>query len=313
LRIAFLGTPPPAVPPLRALVAAPDVDVTVVITNPDRPRGRSGRPVPPPVKEAAGELGIEVWQPHRPAEVTDELASLDLDAAAVVAYGSILPPRVLDTTRHGFVNLHFSLLPRWRGAAPVQHALRAGDTRTGLTTFVLDEGMDTGPVLDRLEVEVGTGETAGELEERLAELGADLLVRSVRRLVDGARPTPQPEDGVTLAPKVDREDVAIDWTAPAADVVALVRSANPRPGAHTTHRGDDLKVWRSREAAPDEVARPLDPGAVVATAVDGPIVAAGEGAAVLTEVQPAGRRRMDGASFVNGYRIAVGERLGGTT
>lgn len=313
MRIAFLGTPPPAVPALRALDDDPGIEVVVVITNPDRPRGRSGDPVPPPVKVAAEELGIDVWQPGRPSEVTNDLADLDLDVAAVVAYGSILRPAFLETTRNGFVNLHFSLLPRWRGAAPVQHALRAGDRKTGVTTFVLDEGMDTGPLLDVAEVEIDPEETAGELTERLADLGAGVLVASLHRLVGGAEPAPQPDEGVTLASKIDRDDVAIDWAAPPRSVVDLVRSANPRPGAHTTYEGEALKVWRARVAGKDldDRAGAGEPGEVIDVIGDeGPVVAVGGGAVVLTEVQPAGKRRIDGASFVNGYRVEPGTRLG---
>lgn len=311
MRIAFLGTPPPAVPSLRALHRDPDIEIAVVITNPDRPRGRSREPVPPPVKQAAQELGLEVWQPTRPSEVTDDLAALGLDVAAVVAYGSILRPAFLEATRCGFVNLHFSLLPRWRGAAPVQHALRAGDETTGVTTFVLDEGMDTGPLLDTAEVRIDPGESAGELEARLAELGAELLVRSLHRLVGGETSHPQPDEGVTYAPKIDRDDVAIDWSGSAREIADLVRSADPRPGAHTTYEGETLKVWRARPAdEPADASTPAAPGEVVALADAGPIVATGDGAVVLTEVQPAGKRRMDAASFVNGYRVEPGLRLG---
>lgn len=309
MRIVFLGTPEVAVPSLRALDAAHDVEVAAVITNPDRPRGRSRQPRPPPVKVAAEELGLTVWQPQRPSEIVDGLAALDLHAGAVVAYGAILRPEVLASAGHGLVNLHFSLLPRWRGAAPVQHAIRAGDEVTGLTTFVLDEGMDTGPILEQREVTIGPGETAGELLQRLAELGAPQLVRSVRRLVAGDEPRPQPEEGVTLAPKVERDDVAIDWSEPARDVVNLVRSANPSPGAHTRFRGEPLKVWRAHPTG--ETGTRGDPGTVVETGRDGPVVRAGDHPIVLTEVQPAGRASMDGASFANGYQPEPGERLGG--
>lgn len=305
MRIAFLGTPAIAVPSLRTLHDADDIEIVAVVTNPDRPRGRSGTPVPPPVKDAALERGLTVLQPERPAEIVDDLHAADLDAAAVVAYGALLPPSVLETGGLGFVNLHFSLLPRWRGAAPVQHAIRSGDQTTGVTTFVLDEGMDTGPVLDRVEVDIGPDETAGELLERLAILGADVLVDSLRALVAGATPTPQPDEGATLAPRIATGDVRIDWTAHATAVANLVRSANPRPGAHTTFRGDRLKVWR---------ARPTDgggePGTVTGSEDDGPVVATGDGAVVLTELQPAGKPAMAGVDFVNGYQPDVGERLG---
>jgi methionyl-tRNA formyltransferase len=341
VRIAFLGTPDVAVPALAALLAADDVEVAVVLTNPDRPKGRSRHPVAPPVKQAAQAAGVEVWQPTKPAEVRDDLAALELDACAVVAYGALLPARVLEVGGRGFVNLHFSLLPRWRGAAPVQHALRAGDTVTGVTTFVLDEGMDTGPILRQAEVDVDPEESAGALLARLAELGAPLLVDSLRDLVGGATPTPQPTEGATLAPKIRPEDVALDLGASAREVSDLVRSADPAPGAHTTLRGERLKVFR---AVPVE--RPADvaagtaadaggtaasapagsdgpaaaagaasdaevvPGTVLAADRHGVVVACGEGAVRLDVVQPAGKARMDGVAFANGARLEVGERLG---
>ncbi len=307
MRIAFFGTPEVAVPALHACVAAPDVEVVAVVTNPDRPRGRSSRPVPPPVKEAALGHGLTVLQPVKPVEVVDQLRALDLDAVAIVAYGSLLPRTVLEAGGRGFVNLHFSLLPRWRGAAPVQHAIRAGDEVTGVTTFVLDEGMDTGPVISRVEVPIGPAETAGSLLDRLAAIGGPVLVDSVRALVEGTDLVPQDPEGATLAPKVTPDDVGIDWTAPARTVVDLIRSANPAPGAHTTFRGDRLKVWFASPAtdAPDGA-----PGEVVASGKDGVVVATGDGAVRLDEVQPAGKARMDGAAFANGYQPDVGSRLG---
>jgi methionyl-tRNA formyltransferase len=307
VRIAFLGTPDVAVPTLQALLAADDVEVVAVLTNPDRPRGRSKQPVAPPVKEAALAAGVDVWQPARPREVLDDLRGLDVDACAVVAYGALLPPDVLAVGGHGFVNLHFSLLPRWRGAAPVQHAIRAGDAVTGVTTFVLDEGMDTGPVLASLEEPIRSDDTAGSLLQRLAALGAPVLVDSLRALVDGATPTPQPTDGATLAPKITPSDVALDLDAAAVEVDRLVRSADPAPGAHTTFRGKRLKVAR---VVPLPLEHDLPPGAVVERRPDGVVIACGEGAIQLTEVQPEGKARMDGAAFANGYSPEVGERLG---
>lgn len=306
MRIVFLGTPQAAVPSLEALIAADDVEIAAVITNPDRARGRSGTPVPPPVKQAAEGAALPVWQPDRPREVLDELRGLEVDACAVVAYGALLPADVLAAGGAGFVNLHFSLLPRWRGAAPVQHAIRAGDATTGVTTFVLDEGMDTGPVIARDEVAIGPRESAGELLERLAHLGAPLLVDSLRRLVGGATPTPQPAEGATLAPKITPDDVRIDLTRPAEDVDRLVRSGDPSPGAHCRLRGRRLKVF----AAP-----PVDgdgrPGTVIRNDPEGTVVACGSGAVRLERVQPEGKARMDGPAFVNGYRPQVGEVLDG--
>ncbi|MDP9021328.1 MAG: methionyl-tRNA formyltransferase [Actinomycetota bacterium] len=305
IRVAFFGTPDVAVPSLAALDDAVDVDVVAAVTNPDRPRGRSRIPVPPPVKVAAQERGITVLQPHRPRDILDRLHSLSLDAVAVVAYGAILPADVLEAPRHGYVNLHFSLLPRWRGAAPVQHAIRAGDHTTGITTFVIDVGMDTGPILQQVEVDIAPDETAGELLERLAVIGAPVLVDSIRQLLQGVEPQSQRDDGVTYAARITPEDVRIDWSMPARSVVDLVRSANPAPGAHTTFRGQRLKIWRAEQAQGGG-----QPGTVLGADPRGPVVATGDQAVVLTEVQPAGKVAMPGGAFTNGYRPEPGERLG---
>ena len=314
VRAAFLGTPQVAVRPLQALAADERVEVVVVITNPDRPRGRSSTPKPPPVKVAARDLGLEVWQPEKPREVVDRLRALDLDVAAVVAYGALLPTEVLESVRHGFVNLHYSLLPRWRGAAPVQHAIMAGDDVTGLTTFVLDEGMDTGPILRKVPVPIGPDDTSGDLFEALSARGAEVLLESIVGLVEGAiSPVSQPEEGATLAPKIDPEDVRIDWSAPAREVSALIRAANPRPGAHTTWRGDRCKVWHARVVGPVTAGDivEVEPGTVVGSTDEGPVVACGTGGVVLTVLQPANRPRQSGSDFLNGQQPAADERFGG--
>ena len=314
VRVAFLGTPQVAVQPLEALVADERVEVAVVITNPDRPRGRSSTPKPPPVKVAALEHGLDVWQPEKPREVLDELRALELDVAAVVAYGALLPTDVLESTTHGFVNLHYSLLPRWRGAAPVQHAVMAGDTVTGLTTFVLDEGMDTGPILQTVEVPIGPRDTSADLFDVLNARGADVLVESVVGLADGSlTPVPQPDEGATLAPKIDPDDVRIDWAQPAETVSGLIRGANPRPGAHTTWRADRCKLWQAHLADPVTASDATDaaPGTVVGSTDEGPVVACGTGAVVCTTIQPANKPRQSGRDFVNGQQPDDGERFGG--
>ena len=304
MRIAFWGTPEPAVPSLRAFIDAPDMDVVAVITNPDRPSGRGHKLKPPPVKVAAVDAGLEVWQPTKPRERLADLRALDVDACAVVAYGSILPQDVLDAGGAGFVNLHFSLLPAWRGAAPVPASLLAGDTVTGVTCFKLDKGMDTGDVLSRHEVRVLPDETSGELTSRLAEAGGAVLVDAVRGLVDGSLPLePQDHDLATYASKISPEDARIEWTADAVEIDRMVRAFNPMPGAHTTLDGARLKIHR---------AVPVDgpsgaPGTVVGHTDGRPVVAAGNGALRLDTVQPAGKPRMDGRDFANGYRP---ERLG---
>jgi methionyl-tRNA formyltransferase len=306
MRVVFFGTPEPALPPLRALLAAPDVVVEAVVTNPDRPSGRGYHLTPPPAKVVAAEAGVLVWQPIRPREILDDLAALRVDACAVVAYGAPLPQPVLAAGGRGFVNLHFSLLPAWRGAAPVQHTILAGDETTGVTCFVLEAGMDTGPVLATASTPVAAEETAGELTARLADLGAPVLVDAVRGLVEGSLcPVPQDHDRATYAPKIDAEDARLDWSRDAEGLARVVRAFNPVPGAFTFLDGARLKVHRARVVPADGGT----PGEVTALSEAGPVVACGAGALALVEVQPAGRPRMAGAAFANGYR-PVGKRLG---
>lgn len=308
MRIAFWGTPEVAVASLHAFIDADDIDVVCVVTNPDRPRGRSKTPQPSAVKTAALKHGLRVLQPERPRDILDELTHENLDASAVVAYGAILPTDVLQTAASGFVNLHFSLLPRWRGAAPVQWAIRSGDSETGITTFLLDRGMDTGPILAQQRVPIGRDDTTETLLKDLAIAGSDVLVTSVRALVTGTTtPTPQPETGATLAPKITRNDVAIRFGDAAETIDALTRSADPQPGAHAQFRGETLKIFR---AAHTSYSRPAAaPGTVVELAKDGPVVACGSGHVTLTSVQLPGKPRRDGASMVHGLRLEIGEML----
>ena len=309
MRIAFLGTPEPAVPALEAFLNAPDVDVAAVITNPDRPSGRGHRLSPPPVKVAAGRVGLEVWQPMRASDMLADLARLGVDACAVVAYGALLPPEVLDAGGRGFVNLHFSLLPRWRGAAPVQHTILAGDRQTGVTCFVLEVGMDTGPVLAVQATPVGEDETAGMLTARLARMGAPLLVGALRGLVEGTIvPRPQDHARATYAPKVTPADATLDWSQPAEALARAVRAFNPVPGAHTTLSGQRLKIHTAKPldeapGGPGHAGGHPAPGTVLA--VDPSlIVACGRGALELVEVQPAGKPRMPATAFARGHAIA---------
>ncbi|MGH8932968.1 MAG: methionyl-tRNA formyltransferase [Egibacteraceae bacterium] len=305
MRVVFWGTPSPAVPALEALLAEPGIDVCAVVTNPDRPAGRGYELRPSPVKIAAGRAAVPVWQPGKPREVLEDLDALRVDACAVVAYGSILPLAVLQAGGRGFVNLHFSLLPAWRGAAPVAHSLLAGDVRTGVTCFVLDKGMDTGPVLLGTEIPIGSRETAGELTARLAELGAPVLVEAVRGFVEGSlTPVVQDDTLASYAPKIDPGDALLEWSEASGRLDRAIRAFNPAPGAHTTFRGWRLKI---HTALPVEVDGPH--GEIVRADPDGPVVACGSGGLRLQVVQPAGKARMGGAEFVNGYR-PVGERLG---
>lgn len=310
MRIAFFGTPAAAVPALEAFLHAPGVEVAAVVTNPDRPSGRGHRLRAPPIKNTAAGAGVAVWQPQRAREIRENLTRLAVDACAVVAYGALLPVDMLAAGGRGFVNLHFSLLPAWRGAAPVTHSLLAGDCETGVTCFVLEQGMDTGPVLARRAVTVGDDETAGALTQRLALLGAPLMVEAVAGLVDGSL-TPQPQDHehATYAPKVAPADAKLDWTAHAAVLERAVRAFNPAPGAWTTLRGERLKIHAALLAGAEIGAAAAVPGQVAGLGPEGPVIACRGGGLVLVEVQPAGKPRMTGSAFANGYR-PHGEYLG---
>jgi methionyl-tRNA formyltransferase len=312
VRVVFAGTPQVAVPSLEALLGSRH-EVLAVLTRPDARSGRGRRAVESPVKQRAVAAGVPVLQPPslRDEAVVAQLADLRPDAVAVVAYGALVPPAALAVPRLGWVNLHFSLLPAWRGAAPVQHALMAGDDVTGATTFLLEEGLDTGPVLGTLTETVRPRDTAGELLDRLATAGAGLLVATLDGLEAGAlTPVPQPADGVSQAPKLTVDDARVDWTAPALAVDRRVRGCTPAPGAWTTWRGDRLKLSPVTPCAPDRAhaAPPLLPGEVVVQR-GAVLVGTGSGAVELGEVQPPGRKAMDAAAWANGARPQPGERL----
>ena len=307
MRIVFLGTPAWAVPSLEALHEGP-FDVTAVVTNPDKPAGRGMLPHAPPVKEAAERLGLEVHQPAsaKTPEFASWLRSQAPDVAVVVAYGKILPAEVLAIPPKGFVNLHFSLLPLWRGAAPVQRSVMEGELVTGASIMVLTEGMDEGPVVATQSVEVGAEETAGELGNRLAGIGARLLTESLPGYVDGSIvPTEQDDSAATYAAKITTDEARIDWSKPARSVHDLVRGLNPAPGAWTTIGDARLKVW-STQVASSETS--LAPGEVVAGR--DLIAGTGDGTLVLSEVQLAGKKRMTGAELARGLRMAPGTRFG---
>jgi methionyl-tRNA formyltransferase len=295
VRVVYFGTPDDAVAPLRALIDSGH-EVALVVTQPDRRRGRGNAIAPSPVKAAALELGLAVRTPERARELVDELAALGADAAVVVAFGQLLPASVLATTRLGFLNLHFSLLPRWRGAAPVERAILAGDTETGVCVMALDEGMDTGPVYRSVSTPIEPDETAGELRTRLVALGTPLLVETVDHLAD-LTPTPQTGDP-THAAKLDVDEFRLDWTRPAEELGRIVRAGNPRPGAWAEVDGRRLKVLRAA-VEPDAEERGA-PGTVHS---DGS-VATGAGALRLVEVQPAGKGAMPADAWLTGRRAA---------
>ena len=304
MRIVFMGTPPFAVPTLDALVAAGH-EVAAAYTQPPRPAGRGKRERPSAVHERAEALGIAVRHPPslKPPEAREAFAALRADAAVVAAYGLILPPAVLAAPRGGCLNVHASLLPRWRGAAPIQRAVMAGDAETGVCVMGMEAGLDTGPVFRRAAVPIGPEDTAGEIEARLAALGARLMVEVLDD--PAARPEPQPEAGVTYAAKVDKAEAAVDWTRPAEAVARHVNGLSPRPGAWTLRRGRRLKLLRAR-AVPG--AAGAVPGAMVPGA---PLrVACGTGAVDLLEVQAEGRGRQRAEDHVNGLPVAPGEAMG---
>jgi len=295
LRAAFFGTPAEAVPSLEALLEM--AEVVLVTTRPDKPRGRSGRPQPPPVKQAALERGLPVSQPTRAIEDLELLRGLKPEVAVVVAYGQILPPELLAVPRHGFVNVHFSLLPRWRGASPVVRAILAGDEVTGVTLMQVDAGLDTGPALRMMPVGIGPEESAGELSARLAMLGAGMLAESLPAYLDGSLiPRAQPEGGATAAARVRVEEAFVDpLRHRRAAVLRAVRAFDPRPGAWTEMDGRRLKLWRARgEEGPGP-----EPG--VAVPQGGRVVlGTADGAVELLEVQPAGGRRLAAAEWMRG-------------
>lgn len=303
-----MGTPAFAVPCLRRL-AASSHQVVAVVTNPDRPRGRGQRLAAPPVKEVALALGLEVLQPAAldEPELVDRLAEYQPDLFAVVAF-SILPRPLLELPRLGSVNLHPSLLPAYRGAAPIIWAVIRGERETGLSTFLLNPRVDAGDLLLQERVAIDPEETAGELEARLSPLGADLLLQTVDRLAQGSiAPRRQDQSRVSRAPKLQKEDGRLDWHQPTEALRNHIRGANPMPGAFTEWEGGLLKVHRSRPAD----YRGKVPGtALLADPRQGLVVATGDGALLLTEVQPAGKPPMEGSAFVRGYPVQVGTRLG---
>ena len=308
MRVSFFGTPEPAAVALDELLGSRH-DVAAVVTQPDRPRGRSGRPQPPPVKERAERAGIPVMQPSSPREegFAAELATFAPEACAVVAYGHILPPEVLSVPERGFVNVHFSLLPRYRGAAPVQRAIMAGESETGISTFLLEPTLDTGPVLLVAREPIHLDDTSGTLMERLAIVGARLLVETLDGIETGTlRPQPQDPGLASPAPKVRPEEGEIDWSKPATQIVNLVRGLNPAPGAYTTFRGRRLKVWRAAAVAGEQGT----PGLILDAGKDRFAVAAGEGSIELIEVQLEGSKRLDADAFMHGHRLQRGETLG---
>src|SRR5512134_731127 len=305
MRIVFAGTPEFAVPALIAVAAAQQV--ARVLTQPDRPAGRGLTATASPVKQAAARLGLPVLQPAtlKAPDVQAELRALAPDALVVAAYGLILPQAVLDIPRLGAINIHASLLPRWRGAAPIQRALLAGDRETGISIMRMEAGLDTGPVLLREAVAIGPDDTAGTLHDRLAALGAQLVVAALDGLARGTiAATPQPAEGATYAVKLSKHEARIDWTRPAAELERQVRAFNPFPGATARLRGTEIKIWRA--AVADAAG---EPGVVLALDSAAIVVACGCGALRLEALQRAGGKRLPAREFLRGFALAAGERF----
>ncbi|QYZ69713.1 methionyl-tRNA formyltransferase [Neotabrizicola shimadae] len=298
MRVVFMGTPDFSVPVLRALAAAHEV--VGVWCQPPRPAGRGKQPRPSPVQAAAEELGLPVHHPVslRGAEALAELAGMQADVAVVVAYGLILPQAALDAPRFGCLNIHASLLPRWRGAAPIQRAILAGDTETGICIMQMEAGLDTGPVLMREALPIGPEDTAQDLHDRLSAMGARLIVTALDRLPD-LTPEPQPEAGLTYAAKIDKAEARIDWTLPAVEVDRRIRGLSPFPGAWCEIGGERVKLLRSRLAQGAGT-----PGQVL----HGLTIACGTGAVEVLEAQREGKRALPAADFLRG--AALPDRLG---
>ena len=305
MKVAFAGTPEFATAALEAILAA-GFDVPLVLTQPDRPAGRGMQLQPSPVKRVALAAGIPVHQPEklRTPEQQTPLADVQADVLVVAAYGIILPQAVLDLPRHGCLNIHASLLPRWRGAAPIHRAIQAGDAETGITIMQMDAGLDTGPMLLSRAEAIHADDTTGSFHDRLALLGAEMIVEALRALPGGLTATPQPADGVTYAAKIGKAEASIDWSRPAVELERAIRAFNPFPGAVATLQQTPVKLWRAR--AIDAAGTP---GEVLLAEGAGVIVACGEGALCITELQKPGGKRLPAADFLRGMPIAAGSRF----
>jgi len=306
MRILFMGTGEFGVPTLNALLGSRH-EVVGVVTQPDRPKGRGREMHISPIKGIALDAGIPVYQPEKVGseDFIEQVREMLPDAFVVVAFGQIIPRALLDIPKYGSVNVHASLLPKYRGAAPIHYALFNGEGITGVTTMLMDSGLDTGPILLQEELKVLPEDSTGTLEERLSQIGAPLLLRTLEGLEDGSiSPTPQEDSQATYAPSIKREDCLVDWNTSATDIANRVRGCTPRPGAFTFFEGAAVKIWscRAEEGAGN-------PGEVVRVDNRGIAVGAAEDIVIVSELQPENRKRMGAADFAHGARIAPGARF----
>jgi methionyl-tRNA formyltransferase len=311
LKLVFCGTPAFAVPSLRALLADPYFQVAGVVTQPDRPRGRGKKTASSPVKDAALEAGVPVYQPEKIKSESslDYFKRVAPDVVVIIAYGQIIPAALIAIPRLGWINLHGSLLPKYRGAAPINWAIINGEKATGLTTMQIDAGLDTGPILLKYQTGIGPDETAPELYAQLAEVGAPLMVETLKKLDQGEiTPTPQDNSQATYAPPLKKEDGRIDWFLPAPTIYNRIRGLQPWPGAFTTFRGATCRIW-GKPLNPVAAGGP--PGIILPTQEDGLLVICGGSTALHVEqIQIEGRNRISDREFMNGARIEPGEHFG---
>jgi methionyl-tRNA formyltransferase len=312
MKLVFMGTPDFAVPSLQALQEAGH-QIAGVFTQPDRPAGRGKKMMPSPVKVLAEKLNLPVFQPLKikTPEAIDSIRKLEPECIVVVAYGQILSPEILNLPPYGCINVHASLLPSYRGAAPIHWAVLNGEQKTGVTTMLMDEGLDTGDMLLAAEYPISSTATTGEVHDALARLGAEVLLKTLRGLQDGTlKPVPQPQE-FTYAPPLKREHERIDWSHSALAIHNQIRGLNPWPGAYTTFRGEQVKIWQSELPQRDESYQTKKslPGEILDLYSGGILLQCGDGVLKILKLQPAGKKQMTAADFFNGRRIQLGEYL----
>ncbi|MBI1730532.1 methionyl-tRNA formyltransferase [Candidatus Acetothermia bacterium] len=309
MRLLFLGTGSLGLPTLRALIQSNDHQLLAIFTQPDRPAGRGLKLKASPIKEFALEHQIPVYQPEKINRDLDQVRSYNPDVIVVAAYGQILSKELLSIPPQGTINIHASLLPKYRGAAPIQWALIHGESETGITTFLLNERLDTGDLMLKRAIPITEDDTAGSLEAKLAELGSEVIFETLDGIATGKlKAQPQDHLKATLAPKIKKELAQLDWTKSAKELFNLIRGLNPSPGAYTFYKGKRLKIHRSRVASIN--AGSATAGEVIQLNPQGLILKTGDNSLELTEVQPEGKKALTGTEFVRGYQIKIGDRLG---